>query len=116
MLTAFAACAALTLAMPRDDLGFSLLRRTDDSLQVFPADVRGPDRNALQPAPTNLSSDLRSFLEKYQPLADIASNQIGHKDEAHFSAVGHCFAEFPCFSVERGAAATIGDKEEITQV
>lgn len=116
MLTAFAAYAALALARPQSNLDSHLLRRTDDGIQQFPADVHGADRAALPAAPANLSSDLRSFLEKYQPLSNAASSQIGPKDEARFSAVGHCFAEFPCFSVERGAAATIGDKQEVTQV
>jgi hypothetical protein len=82
---------------------------------VFPADVRGPNTSALQSAPANLPSNTRSFLEKYQPLADAASAKLGAKSEAVFTSAGHCFAEFPCFSVERGAMASIGSLEEVTQ-
>jgi hypothetical protein len=82
---------------------------------VFPADVHGPNTAALQPAPANLPSTARSFLQKYQPLADAASAKIGEKSEAVFTSAGHCFTEFPCFSVERGAMASIGTQEEVTQ-
>lgn len=91
------------------------LRGAENSIQVFPADVHGPNIGALQPTPSNLSSSLRLFLDKYQPVANAASARIGAKDEALFTSAGHCFAEFPCFSVERGAMATIGSQEEVTQ-
>lgn len=77
--------------------------------------MHGTDRKALQPVPANLTADVRSFLQKYQPLSNIAGDHIGPRNNARFSAVGHCFIDFPCFSVEQGAAATIGTQEEITQ-
>jgi hypothetical protein len=82
---------------------------------VFPADVHGPNTGALHSAPANLSSSTRSFLQKYQPLANATSANIGAKSKAMFTSAGHCFAKFPCFSVERGAIASIGTQEEVTQ-
>lgn len=101
--------------MPASQLAQLAGRSTESTIQVFPADVHGPDVGALRPAPSDLPSNQRSFLEKYQPLADLTSSQIGEKNQAVFTSSGHCFAEFPCFSVERGAMATIGDQEEVSQ-
>jgi hypothetical protein len=115
MMITLPAWAAVALALPHSNLGDGIERRAGGAIEQFPADVRGPDRNALKPAPADLPNDLRGFLEKYQPLSNVASEKIGPKSEALFSSVGHCFAEFPCFSVERAAAATIGDKEEVTE-
>lgn len=97
-----------SLALP------SPARRADTAVQILPADVHGPSIAALRPAPKDLSGDLKSFLDKYQPLANNASSEIGAKDQDIFSSAGHCFAEYPCFSVERGAMASIGNSEEIT--
>jgi hypothetical protein len=107
--------ASLAVALPSSLSDSHPSRRAQQAVQVFPADVHGPNITALRPAPSDLSSSLRSFLEKYQPLANSASEQIGAKNQAVFTSAGHCFAEFPCFSVERGAMATIGDQEEVTQ-
>lgn len=107
--------ASLAVALPSSLSDSHLSRRAEQAVQVFPADVHGPNVAALRPAPSDLSSSLRSFLQKYQPLANMASEKIGAKNQAIFTSAGHCFAEFPCFSVERGAMATIGDQEEVTQ-
>lgn len=112
MIISLPAWAALTFALPHGH--HDVVRRADSAIQQFAADVQGPDLGALKPAPADLPSELRSFLEKYQPLSKVASDEVGPKNEARFSSVGHCFSEFPCFSVERAAAATIGDKEEVT--
>jgi hypothetical protein len=109
------ACTELAVARPSQPTGPMLSRRAEDhAVHQLPADVHGPDTSALQHVPANLSSDLRSFLERYQPLADLAANEIGTKEQDVFTSAGHCFAEFPCFSVERGAMATIGNQEEVT--
>ena len=105
----------MTLSRRADTVSTQVLPADAFSVQVLPADVHGPNTKALQPAPANLTSKLRSFLDKYQPLANSASSQIGAKDQASFTSAGHCFAEYPCFSVERGAMTTMGDKQEVTQ-
>lgn len=104
----------LAVALPSQLASSTLSRRAENNaVQLLPANIHGPDTSALQHAPANLSSDLRSFLQKYQPLADLASKEIGPKEEDFFTSSGHCFTEFPCFSVERGAIATIGSEEEV---
>ena len=107
-----ATCVSLAAALPSLPTDATL---PNSNIQVFPADVHGPNTSALHSAPANLSSSTRSFLQKYQPLADAASANIGAKSEATFTSAGHCFAEFPCFSVERGAMVSIGTQEEVTQ-
>ena len=104
------------MALPYHQLGSALSRRVDRTVQIFPADVHGPNTAALHHAPADLLDDLKSFLDKYQPLANNASANIGAKDQDLFTSAGHCFAEYPCFSVERGAMASIGDSEEITPI
>lgn len=106
---------ALATALPLDAPSPGFTQGGQDSVQILPSDVLGPRIDSLQPMPANISKPLRAFLEKYQPLADAASVEIGPKNEAVFTSAGHCFAEFPCFSVERGAMATIGPKEEVSQ-
>ncbi|CAN9352588.1 unnamed protein product [Alternaria alternata] len=105
----------LAVALPSQLMNPALSRQAENNaVQLLLANIHGPDTNALQHVPTNLSSDLRSFLQKYQPLADLASKEIGSKDQDLFTSAGYCFAEFPCFSVERGATVTIGSQEEVT--
>ena len=106
---------SLVTALPAQPSDSVLSRNAGSDIQVLPADVHGPNTSALQPAPANLPSSLLSFLEKYQPLANAARTEIGPTDEAVFTSAGHCFADFPCFSVERGAIASIGKQEEVTQ-
>lgn len=113
--TMLVAYASTTIAFPYDQPGSLLSARADNSVQILPADVHGPSTVALHPAPADLPGDLKSFLDKYQPFANNASFQIGTKDQDMFTSAGHCFAEYPCFSVERGAMVSIGNREEITQ-
>lgn len=114
--TLLPACMSLAAALPSPLTKDAMpLRRAAGNIQILPADVHGPETGALRPVPADLSSSLHMFLEKYQPLANAASAQIGAKQSAVFTSAGHCFTDYPCFSVERGAMASIGDKEEVSQ-
>lgn len=83
-------------------------------VQLLPQTVQGPNANALAKTPSNLASTTKSFLDTYQPRSSVASDFIGPKNGAHFSSAGYCFAEYPCFSVNQGAMASIGTKAEVT--
>ena len=105
---------SLVTALPAQPSDSVLSRNAGSDIQVLPADVHRPNTSALQPALANLLSSLLSFLEKYQPLANAARTEIGLTDKAVFTLAGYCFADFPCFFVERGAIASIGKQEEVT--
>src|SRR3954467_14501096 len=90
-------------------------RSASGGVQVLPAAIVGADRAALVPAPTNLPADQKAFLDKYQPLSEKAFVAVSPVQKGAFSNTGSCFAEYPCFSVERGSVATLGDKEEVTR-
>jgi hypothetical protein len=108
MLIVSASIATLAAANPHR-------RATPSTVQELPADVQGPNTGALRHIPSNLPADELSFLNKYQPHSNVASAQIGSKDQDPFTSSGYCFAEYPCFSVQKGGVATIGTGGEITK-
>jgi hypothetical protein len=91
------------------------LRGVTGSVQALSKDIIGADWASLVHAPSNLPASQKAFLDKYQPLSEKALSAISPVDNGAFSKAGSCFAEYPCFSVERGAVATIGDKQEVTR-
>ncbi|KAF2651335.1 hypothetical protein K491DRAFT_682226 [Lophiostoma macrostomum CBS 122681] len=82
-------------------------------VQPLPTEIHGADKGALPHVPATLPSDMKAFLDKYQPYSNKAMGVIGSVNNDHFSKSGHCWQEYPCFSVERPAVTTIGNKEEV---
>jgi len=76
-------------------------------VQAVPEAVSGPASSELPQEPSNLTADIKSFLTKYQPYANTASDLIGPKQADKFSATGLCFAETPCFTVNGVSIASI---------
>lgn len=91
-----------------------LPRSAPQTIEVLPADVRGEDRSTLT-TPTGIDPAQEAFLEKYQPLSEAALSSIRPVSQATFSKTGSCFSDYPCFTVERAAVATIGDEEEVNR-
>lgn len=83
------------------------------AVQTFPANITGTDKGSFRPTPSNLDAAEKAFLEKYQPLSDAALKAIKPGNDVSFSGAGFCYSDFPCLSVTKAAAASIGNKEEI---
>jgi hypothetical protein len=69
----------------------------------------------LVPTPSNLDATTKAFLDKYQPLSDAASTFIGPTKNDLFDSAGFCYVDYPCFSVEEAAVATVDSTPAITQ-
>jgi hypothetical protein len=83
-------------------------------VQLIPQTVQGPHIKALAHTPKNLTSTTRAFLDAYQPYSTVANNFTGVKNGDKFSSTGLCFSEYPCFSVNHGAVASVGTKPKVT--
>jgi hypothetical protein len=88
-------------------------RGVTPNVQALPTEIHGADKGALPQVPGNLPSDMKAFLDKYQSYSDKAMGIIGSVNNDLFAKSGHCYSEYPCFSVERPAVTTIGTKEEV---
>lgn len=77
-------------------------------MSSIPQTVQGPHAAQLSPVPATLDAGTRAFLQRYQPLSDAATRTIGNEDADSFVASGLCFADFPCFSVDRVGSVQLG--------
>ncbi|KAF2001564.1 hypothetical protein P154DRAFT_619239 [Amniculicola lignicola CBS 123094] len=75
--------------------------------------VSNPDE--LPAHAPNATAAETEFLNKYQPLSDAAAKAVAPVTQVKFASTGSCSREYPCWSVERGGLASIGDKQEISR-
>lgn len=101
--------ATLTTSTTSSAAGASLT-----PVQLLPEPVQGPNTQSLAHAPSNLTSGTRAFLDAYQPYSTVADAFTGSKKGDRFSSTGHCYSEYPCFSVNHGAVASVGSQPEVS--
>ncbi|KAI9702336.1 MAG: hypothetical protein M1836_000815 [Candelina mexicana] len=79
----------------------------EQSVKQIPQTVKGESKDKLNKAPSTLSSQTVDFLKRYQHYSDDASKVVPSYGKITFSSEGQCYAEYPCFSVNKAEKAAI---------